>query len=464
MFQRLEAEGADAERAYREDWPFETKFWTTEVSVGRNYVSRSSLFLNQWLTARIGEEVGPHSTFNRFKAFADHEAGTSMADLLPVIRAQAAQYEAWTVAANRSGGDLSRTELAVYRMNASGVELLKPLLIWLHDPGRGIPADVIDRVVATAESWVTRRQLMRLASGDLGRIIADVIRQHSLAEVQDLHERVVAHLSRLNVTSTYWPGDEEIRQNLRTEAAYRRFPRRRLRMFLEAAEDVYRAETRQPQVERAGYPIEHILPQQWRDNWPVATADEEEERQLRVHRLGNLTLLTASLNSKVSNGPWGVKRAALLNHNTINLTGRVVSQTEGAEWDEAHIDARTDEVIEAILNAWPVPAGHLGAVVDPQSKADEWIEVGHLVQAGVIEAGTVLRMNHGDFPDETAVVAQDGSLLVHGKRFTSPSGAGKHVLKRSCNGWYYWSLPDGRRLRDVKAEYLRSASADPAGH
>ena len=48
VFQRLEAEGADTKKAYREDWPFETKFWTKEISVGRYFVSRSSLFLNQW--------------------------------------------------------------------------------------------------------------------------------------------------------------------------------------------------------------------------------------------------------------------------------------------------------------------------------------------------------------------------------------------------------------------------------
>ncbi len=30
--QRLEVEGADTRRAYKEDWPFETKFWAKEVS------------------------------------------------------------------------------------------------------------------------------------------------------------------------------------------------------------------------------------------------------------------------------------------------------------------------------------------------------------------------------------------------------------------------------------------------
>lgn len=152
VFQTLESEGGDTSKAYREDWPFETKFWMKEVSVGRNFVSRSSLFINQWLVARTGEEVSPQATFNRFKTYVELESGHKMADLLPVIKKQAQQYEAWTEAAGRSGGNLDASEMAVYRMQAGGVEVLKPLLIWLHEPGRDLTPDSIDKIIRMAES------------------------------------------------------------------------------------------------------------------------------------------------------------------------------------------------------------------------------------------------------------------------------------------------------------------------
>ena len=49
VFQRLDGEGADTAKAYEKDWPFETKFWEEQVGVGKQYIGRSSLFLNQWL-------------------------------------------------------------------------------------------------------------------------------------------------------------------------------------------------------------------------------------------------------------------------------------------------------------------------------------------------------------------------------------------------------------------------------
>lgn len=53
------------------------------------------------------------------------------------------------------------------------------------------------------------------------------------------------------------------------------------------------------QVARVSYPIEHVLPQKWPSNWPVDELEEELARSEHVHRLGNLTLLTTSLNSTV---------------------------------------------------------------------------------------------------------------------------------------------------------------------
>jgi Protein of unknown function DUF262/Protein of unknown function (DUF1524)/Restriction Enzyme Adenine Methylase Associated len=460
VFQRLEAEGVDTEKAYREDWPFETKFWTREISVGRYYMSRSSLFLNQWLMSRLGEEVGPQATFTRFKSYVEHQAGLRVADLLPELKAQAAQYEAWTEAAARPAGNLSPVEMAVYRMQASGIELLKPLLIWLHEPERDLPQSVVDSVVSVAESWVIRRQLLRLAGSDLGRIVADIIKAHAEAPPSELVERVTGYLARLDVTSTYWPGDGEIRAALRTEPAYRRLPRRRLRAVLEAIENVYRAETGQPQVERAGFPIEHILPQKWKANWPVDTPDEEQDRQSHVHKLGNLTLLTKALNSKVSNGPWSTKRKALLEHNTIKLTGRLIEQTEDANWSEAMIDRRTSDLIDVLLRVWPVPEGHEGRVVDPQTKAQDWVELKHLIEAGQLSAGDTLIATHRDFSGVEATVTSDGHIELDGKRFRTPSGAARHVRKKVTNGWYFWSLSDGRRLREVRAVFLSGAQEE----
>lgn len=455
VFQRLAADGADT-RVHLGDWPFETEFWEKEVAVGRYPMQRSSLFFNQWLIARVGEEVSPRATFTRFKQYVeqiDRESGRRVADLLPVIRKQAEMYESWMLAADDGDRQLKRVELAVYRLNASDTELLKPLLIWLHEPGRGVPDDVIGEVIDVTESWLVRRQLLRLSLGDMARIVADLIRSYEHAQPADLAASIERHLSRLNVTSTYWPGDDEIRKSLREEQVFRRFKKARLRMLLETIEDAYRRHTNQPQVPRRGYPIEHILPQKWPDHWPVDGAAAQEMRAEHVHRLGNLTLLTTSLNSKVSNGPWSSKRVALQAHDTLLLNSRLLAAVDGEVWDEASIDSRTATMIDVLLGTWKVPKGHEGVVIDPHEKSAGWVQIKHLVDAGLLVPGTVLTSRTGAWGTGSAVVNREGLLEIDGKRFDSPSGAGRHVKGSVTNGWSFWTLPDGRKLLDVRAAY-----------
>jgi hypothetical protein len=366
-------------------------------------MQRSSLFFNQWLIARVGEEISPRATFTRFKQYVeqvDLENGQKVADLLPLIRQQAETYKAWTTAAAAGDRQLNRVELAVYRMQASGTELLKPLLIWLHEPGREEAGDVVDRVVSIVESWLVRRQLLRLSIGDMGRIVADIIRANERTPPTELARSIEAYLSRLNVTSTYWPGDAEIRDALRTEQVFRRFKKARTRMLLEAIEDAHRRGTNQPQVPRRGYPIEHILPQKWAEHWPVHDTEAEEFRAEHVHRLGNLTLLTKSLNSKVSNGPWSTKREALQAHDTLLLNSRLLSTLHGT-WNEAGIEARTEAMIDVLLATWPVPADHEGVVVDPHEKSAGWIQIKHLVEAELLTPGTVLTPRAGAWEART---------------------------------------------------------------
>ncbi len=460
IFQQIEKEGGDTESAHENYWPFESSFWSKEVSVGRYLISRSSLFINQWLVSRTGAEIGPQATFARFKAYVEHNE-LRVTDLLPELQQQANLYEAWTDKASKKSGELDPTEMAVYRMAASGVELLKPLLIWLHEPKRALSEATIASVVAFAESWLIRRQLLRLTGSDLGRIVADMIAAHMATSEVELAKAVSDYLSRLNVTSTYWPGDDEIRAALLIEPAYRHFPRARLRMFLEAIENAYRAETSQPEVERAGFPIEHILPQRWQESWPVDGPLAALARDEHVHRLGNLTLLTTALNSKVSNGPWEAKRAKLLEHNTLKLTGRLL-QNDGAVWDETRIDERTVAMAEKLIAVWPVPAGHVGAVIDPQAKAGDWIFPKHLLDVGLLVVDQVLRPTQAAHATEFATVGSDGRLIVHGKPFDTPSGAGRHITGKATNGWTFWALEDGRRLKDVRTEFQNLPQA-PVG-
>ncbi|MCE0539882.1 DUF262 domain-containing protein [Kineosporia rhizophila] len=459
VFQRLAAEGVDIRHAYNELWPFESAFWEKEVSVGRTLVSRSSLFFNQWLISRIGEELSPKSTFARFKHHLEYEAKASMFDLLTVIRTQANQYETWTKNATDPDRDLDPLEMAFYRMQAAQTEALKPALLWLTEPAGAYPEPVVRRVVRSLESWLMRRLMLRLTSADHGRVVADLIQSSQGLSADKIPQRVEAFLARQNAESTYWPGDAELEKVLAEEPVYQRLKRSRLRMLLEAAEDALRGyagtatSKTGSRVRRTGLPIEHLLPRSWKKNWPVPDLAAEIDRAAHVHRLGNLTLLTTGLNSSVSNSPWlgdGGKRTELDKHDVL-LMNREIYKSSINGWDESLIDERTHRLVELLALTWPVPDGHAGAVVDRDVSEESKASLKELVASGALPAGTTLTARPGSWGAVTCTVTAEGRILLDGQTFSTPSGAGKHVRKSPTNGWWFWSLPDGRRLKDLRS-------------
>lgn len=467
LIQRIQAQGGDADEAYHRYWKlFETRFWEKEVSVGRMYVTRSTLFLQQWLSSRAGEEVPQARLFPLFKDFVDHRADGAAVDLLAQIVDEAQVYQGWIAESTSDKGNLSPVGMSVYRYAQNDVQLAMPFLIWLHNPRRKVPRAEIDRALLAMESWVVRRLLLRLTTADMGRAVSGLMSSLEGAPVTEVGARTEAYLSRLSTASTYWPGDDELSDGLKAMPAYKAYRRSRLRMVLEAVEDDLRGYVAHSargisgaRVARESMHIEHLLPQAWRATWPVPPGDlaAEIERDAHVHRLGNLTLLTNRLNSSVSNRAWegdNGKRAALKKHDENLLTRR--ARDRGESWDEEAIEERTTEMVGAVLRAWPVPDGHQGTVAD-RAPVTEPISVSlrDLVAAGLLAPGTELRARHGD---GVATVLPNGQLRVGDKTYTSPSGAGYALVGGGVNGWWFWFLPDGRLLMDLRTEYREMSS------
>jgi hypothetical protein len=80
--------------------------------------------------------------------------------------------------------------------------------------------------------------------------------------------------------------------------------------------------------------------------------------------MGNLTLLTQSLNSTVSNGPFSVKMPALRAQSALYLNRDLHSY---AEWDENSINQRGLMLLAAAKAIWPSASAALSKL--PAAKA-----------------------------------------------------------------------------------------------
>lgn len=474
IFQRLEEESANSEQAYEKYWKrFETAFWETEIMTGRLKYPRTAVFLNHFLIARTGKVVTAGEVFYWFKEYLNNSGKTTL-QLLKEIHDIAEVYEGYVQRAERDGNDLKAIELFVYRTQVMDVEVIKSILIHLLDPSLPVikEEDVV-QALTHVESWLVRRALMRATTKGYNRFIAQMIAELLTCDRADAVSTIKSFLASQTAESSYWPDDSQIEHHILDFRLYRMLPRKRTRMILEALEDQIRGITRtsegdsEQRCPRRALTVEHLVPQRWETHWPLSPSETEDGRNRLVQTLGNLTLLTKKLNSKVSNGAWGGsegKRVALQGHSSLLLNARLEADY-GADWGAQRISARTTSLTRHLLAIWPVPIGHKVKVVEEVSLQGTNVSLSDLMAAGMLDDGTILVPASSRLLKRSARVLTDGSLeLDNGETFTSLSGAGRRVRNNMATaGWHFWKVAStGLLMNDIREEYRARFSLDLA--
>lgn len=472
IFQRLTEPGADVENAYERYWKeFETAFWEAEISVGRLRYPRSSIFLNHWLIARTGEEVVAREVFTRFKRYAI-DVAQPMPLLLAQVNRAAGVYRAFVQGGSQQSGSLDRLRLFAYRTSVQESEVIKPLVLYLLDPEQTpIPDDQLNKALSTVESWMVRRMLVRATTKSYKQIASELIKVLGKEERTRTGDAIEAFFANQTSDSRYWPDDNEIREELRILPTYRRLGRGRLRMVLEAIEDHKRGWRGDKtglggeRVARGKYAIEHVMPRKWTDHWPHPDGSRGQgERDSLIHTIGNLTLLTTRLNSKVSNGPWlgdTGKKHGLEAHDVLILN-RELLKDAGDLWTDTAIRSRSEAMAKSIIEIWPAPEGHRSGFATQKVRPRHKLDLSDLLSAGCLQAGMSLYPRSKKFTASVVTLLPDGRLDVLGSVYSSPSEAARAIAGGTVNGWWFFLVnqQSRRSLTQVRIEYLESIAAE----
>jgi hypothetical protein len=372
LFRQATDEDDDLQDLYDSYWTqFDKAPWTDPVTTGRIRRTRIDVLLSHWLTIRAEEEVAVEHLFTDFKRWRA-AAGWSSREVMADLARHAGVFAALTGAPRTSAvGRL------MHRLIATGTTTPVPLLIHLHARS-GVPQPQLDVAVAAVDSFLVRRSVCSLTTKDYNRLFLSLLKVALAAGDDEVGGAVQAALLEQDAYSRYWPDDVEFFRGLMHDSLYHRLKGPRLRTLLEGIEEHLR-DDRADQVfaGRDDLSVEHLLPQKWREHWPVPQADSAEDgqavgdaaesRDLAVNRLGNLTLTTQRLNSQMSHAPWPAKREHLRPRSTLLITtASVLSPPKGLPdpetgrtwheaWDERRIDIRTAYLAGQALAAWPRP-------------------------------------------------------------------------------------------------------------
>ena len=343
----------DAQKA-RDLWGmFDDDWWRKDTSETKKRM-QIDRFLNCWMMMRTLKNVKKEEVASEFRSYIEEKNHETQQSTIETITK--AIRQTGTIYKDIEETRVPEFETFLKRMKALGLGVITPLLLWLFTSQ--VPQERLRRSIDVLESYVVRRTLYGLPTAGLNKFLISMLEKLESDRTAHADGTIINYLKSQTSDNQVWPRDWMLRDALAGPMKGKGMIARR-KMVLEAIEVNLRSDKSEPLGATDGLTVEHIMPVEWQRHWPLplSTDSSIEDEVLRIRSdaiesIGNLTLTTSKLNSKLSNGPWAKKHEALMNHSSLFLNKTLLNDARDV-WDEAAIGRRSQSLTEITLQIWP---------------------------------------------------------------------------------------------------------------
>ena len=381
------------DKLYNDYWMhFEDDDWEREVTLGKTKMTLSELFFQHFLIAKLGEEnVTPYFSVYQRRLLKNNQ---TVENELIELHKYSATYRKMTECSPNS--EIGR---AMSFYETFDIATLHPLLLFLMD-GLNVSGTDLTEILNIMESYTMRRLVcFRQGVRSYTKFICKLI-QRLRDKPFDLGYFIYL-LSAETAKSTQWPTDSEVKTFLTLAWANQSINPKVIRYLLYRIELAKRQKNPFLETEQLDFnnlSLEHIIPVGWKQTWCLPLADDRQrssddpiyykdlfradykrmnrewetepseeglvsssyqdafqlaqERSLNLQSIGNLTLVTVRLNSKMSNSPFVEKKSALRENSGLRLNKEICAHDD---WDTQQIQDRADELFTIFCEIWPSP-------------------------------------------------------------------------------------------------------------
>lgn len=375
IFQRGDAMGEKAEVLFEKYWkPFEAPFWEEQEKQGRYKKQRIEFFLSNFIAGKIAGDVTISKLFSEYKAFLRPKKG-AFRGRYETVEAEIKDLNAYAAIYRDLVERTSSSALSEFskRLKHWDVTTLNPLALRLWASTDMTQANK-ENALSLLLAFVVRRAICGLTTKNYNNLFLSVI-----AHLDDggwSVEKLAAILEKQTAESSRFPRDEEFKQAILVLPIYKTLGSARTRALLSEIELRKRGSKQETNHLPDTLTIEHVMPSSWSANWPlpkdlIASPEEslsalfaitEDEtvvghivrRNRLLHTLGNLTLVTQSFNSSLSNEPFDVKREEFKEQSILMLPKDIVKKEA---WAEQEIEDRSLTLFEDARAIWPAIIG-----------------------------------------------------------------------------------------------------------
>lgn len=370
VFLRAEAEDADAEKLYQEQWRrYESDGWKQDERRGRLVRSRVEWFIQTVLQAEMRDDIDQGRIYAEYQRYA-RQANLTASAQLTTLASYADAYETLL------DGD-ERKPIGRFGKRYAAWDASTTYVLALAIAKSGVSEQEQDAMLGMLGSYLVRRAICGLTNKNYNKVFLQLLK--NLKGNPLTPESLRNAISAFTGEATRFPTDDEFRAAILRGPMYPgRLDAPKMRSILVEFENALRTErTEEPLAPvLANLDIDHLMPQEWPAYWPLndgtsATAHELTEaqtaqwvdekkltdrqnsllaREAAIPTFGNLTLLHYGTNRAAKNREFRVKRELFVQHSNLHLNREVLVADK---WDEDSILKRAEALSRHALRIWP---------------------------------------------------------------------------------------------------------------
>lgn len=200
------------------------------------------------------------------------------------------------------------------------------------------------------ETYIMRRMITHSNTKNYNQLFTDKLINNRVLSKQEFLDYIEKRDDKVN----FLPTDEELKKGFNTSILINK----QSAGILYLIESKIRNEKDSTALLGINkYSLEHLMPKKWRNNWDKLSSKESEiNRDRKLLTLGNLTIITQSLNSSIRDSKWEDKlKGKNKKGGLIEYSGglKTISQfLEYPEWDEKTIEERALFLYEKAKQIW----------------------------------------------------------------------------------------------------------------
>lgn len=201
------------------------------------------------------------------------------------------------------------------------------------------------------ESYIMRRMVVHATTKNYNQLFTDRLISNEILSSEQFREYIDKSSDKVN----YLPSDLELKNGFDT--AY--LVNKQSAGIIYFIESKIRNRSRQA-TQLLGinkYSLEHLMPKKWENNWgKLANKDERDFRNRKLFTLGNLAIITQSLNASIRDSDWNTKKSGKANkEGLIHYSAGIETLApylQLNEWNESEIENRANFLYANAIEIW----------------------------------------------------------------------------------------------------------------